>query len=183
MGLSAHAKRKRRKTWVARSAVFFAVMLGLVVYTKLTAGPEGGDEKDIMSSDGRRLSEKMLGYGYPIKCEGATVILYCLGVLYLFVGIAIVCDEFFVPALEEMTKFTGVSNDIAGATFMAAGGSAPELFTSFIGLFFAGEGDVGFGTIVGSAVFNVLFVIGMCALFSKDLLTLTWWPLATPSRL
>jgi sodium/potassium/calcium exchanger 2 len=37
--------------------------------------------------------------------------------------------------------------------------------------------DVGIGTIVGSAVFNVLFVIGMCAIFSKDLLQLTWWPL------
>jgi len=39
------------------------------------------------------------------------------------------------------------------------------------------ESSVGFGTIVGSAVFNVLFVIGMCAIFSKDLLVLTWWPL------
>ncbi len=58
---------------------------------------------------------------------------------------------------------------------MAAGGSAPELFTSLIGTF--KESDVGFGTIVGSAVFNVLFVIGMCAIFSKELLTLTWWPL------
>ena len=59
---------------------------------------------------------------------------------------------------------------------MAAGGSAPELFTSFMGVFASGS-DVGFGTIIGSAVFNVLFVIGMCAMFSKDLLTLTWWPL------
>ena len=37
--------------------------------------------------------------------------------------------------------------------------------------------DVGIGTIVGSAVFNILFVIGMCALFSKTVLLLTWWPL------
>ena len=29
------------------------------------------------------------------------------------------------------------------------------------------QSDVGVGTIVGSAVFNVLFVIGMCAMFSK----------------
>merc|ERR1712178_111982 len=59
---------------------------------------------------------------------------------------------------------------------MAAGGSAPELFTSLIGTFTAS--DVGFGTIVGSAVFNVLFVIGCCAIFSKETLCLTWWPLA-----
>ena len=60
--------------------------------------------------------------------------------------------------------------------FMAAGGSAPELFTSFMGVFVA-KSNVGFGAIVGSAVFNVLFVIGMCAIFSKDILALTWWPL------
>jgi len=55
---------------------------------------------------------------------------------------------------------------------MAAGGSAPELFTSFIGTFVSNS-QVGFGTIIGSAVFNVLFVIGMCAIFSKGELKLT----------
>mmetsp|Transcript_1813 Transcript_1813/g.5216 ORF Transcript_1813/g.5216 Transcript_1813/m.5216 type:complete len:437 (-) Transcript_1813:1258-2568(-) len=59
---------------------------------------------------------------------------------------------------------------------MAAGGSAPELFTSICGVFFS-ESDVGFGTIVGSAVFNVLFVIGLCAVASNEVLSLTWWPL------
>lgn len=59
---------------------------------------------------------------------------------------------------------------------MAAGGSAPELFTSFIGTF--NQSAVGFGTIVGSAVFNVLFVIGTCAVASAEVLHLTWWPLA-----
>ena len=51
-----------------------------------------------------------------------------------------------------------------------------ELFTSVIGVFVAFS-DVGIGTIVGSAVFNILFVIGMCALLSKTVLHLTWWPL------
>ncbi len=58
---------------------------------------------------------------------------------------------------------------------MAAGGSAPELATSLIGTF--RQSEIGFGTIVGSAVFNVLFVIGMCSLLAKEVLTLTWWPL------
>ena len=58
---------------------------------------------------------------------------------------------------------------------MAAGGSAPELATSFFGTF--RQSEIGFGTIVGSAVFNILFVIGMCSLLAKEVLTLTWWPL------
>merc|ERR1719320_1018719 len=69
-----------------------------------------------------------------------------------------------------------ISPDVAGATLMAAGGSAPELFTNVFATF--NESDAGFGTIIGSAVFNVLFVIGMCAMFSKKCLNLTWWPLA-----
>lgn len=104
------------------------------------------------------------------------ILLHVLGVVYMFVALAIVCDEFFVPALDVIIEKLDIQDDVAGATFMAAGGSAPELFTSVIGVFVSFD-DVGIGTIVGSAVFNILFVIGMCALFSKTVLTLTWWPL------
>lgn len=104
------------------------------------------------------------------------VVLHVLGMTYMFVALAIVCDEFFVPALEVITSRLEISDDVAGATFMAAGGSAPELFTSLIGVFIS-HSNVGIGTIVGSAVFNILFVIGMCAIFSREMLHLTWWPL------
>ncbi|GIY00387.1 hypothetical protein CDAR_200731 [Caerostris darwini] len=104
------------------------------------------------------------------------VVLHVFGLVYMFVALAIVCDEFFVPALDVITIKLDISEDVAGATFMAAGGSAPELFTSVIGVFISYD-DVGIGTIVGSAVFNILFVISMCAIFSKTVLSLTWWPL------
>ena len=82
------------------------------------------------------------------------------------------------PPLTVLIKRFQMTEDVAGATLMAAGGSAPEFFTSLIGKFknssfdlflgvFVSQSDVGIGTIVGSAVFNVLFVIGMCAIFSK----------------
>ncbi|CAM4582024.1 unnamed protein product [Leuciscus chuanchicus] len=104
------------------------------------------------------------------------VSLHIFGMIYMFVSLAIVCDEFFVPTLGVITDKLAISDDVAGATFMAAGGSAPELFTSLIGVFIS-HSNVGIGTIVGSAVFNILFVIGMCALFSREMLHLTWWPL------
>ena len=97
----------------------------------------------------------------------------------MFLAIAICCDEFFVPALEEMSseRHLHLSTDVAGATLMAAGGSAPEFFSNMFGTFAADDTAIGFGTIVGSAVFNVLFVIAMCSLFAKETLDLTWWPL------
>ncbi|XP_071965669.1 sodium/potassium/calcium exchanger 2-like [Antedon mediterranea] len=109
------------------------------------------------------------------KKHGA-IVLHFIGMAYMFIALAIVCDEFFIPALGVITEKLKLSDDVAGATFMAAGGSVPELCTSIIGLFIS-TSDVGIGTIVGSAVFNILFVIGMCAVFSKGVLELTWWPL------
>ena len=55
--------------------------------------------------------------------------------MWMFLALSVVCDEFFVPALEVLVERLGIAPDVAGATFMAAGGSAPELFTSFIGTF------------------------------------------------
>ena len=104
---------------------------------------------------------------------------YFLGTMYMFWAIAIICDDFFVPSLEVIGERLNIGDDIAGATLMAAGGSAPELATSLIGTFTGS--DVGFGTIVGSAVFNVLFVIACCVAFTPEKfapLELTWWPLA-----
>merc|ERR1719230_315543 len=94
----------------------------------------------------------------------------------MLLGLNTVCDVYFTGALEVMVEKWAIKPDVAGATFMAAGGSAPELFTSLIGACIS-ESDVGFGTIVGSAVFNVLFVIGLCGFAAKTPIALTWWPL------
>jgi sodium/potassium/calcium exchanger 2 len=113
--------------------------------------------------------------------RSGAVILHCIGLFYMFVAIAIVCDECFVPALEVISEVLRLTPDVAGATFMAAGGSAPEFFTSLIGTCVGKKSDIGTGTIIGSAVFNVLFVIGACAIAAPEPLKLTWFPLARDS--
>uniref|UniRef100_A0A674K5L0 Solute carrier family 24 member 4 n=1 Tax=Terrapene triunguis TaxID=2587831 RepID=A0A674K5L0_9SAUR len=105
--------------------------------------------------------------------EGA-VLFHIIGALYMFYALAIVCDDFFVPSLEKICKKLHLSEDVAGATFMAAGSSTPELFASVIGVFIT-HGDVGVGTIVGSAVFNILCIIGVCGIFAGQVVRLTWW--------
>jgi Ca2+/Na+ antiporter len=135
----------------------------------------------LSANDSRRavLQRRLMQLCSDIKMADPTwwLLWYIIGVIYMFLALAIVCDEFFVPALEEMAseRRLNLSMDVAGATLMAAGGSAPELFTSLIGTF--QESEVGIGTIVGSATFNVLFVIACCSLFSREVLKLTWWPL------
>jgi len=104
------------------------------------------------------------------------IALHIIGVLYMFLAIDMVCEDYFVPSLDVVIERFSISPDVAGATLMAAGGSAPELFTSIVGVFIA-MSDVGIGTIVGSAVFNVLFVIAACAWASEKALSLSAWPL------
>lgn len=113
------------------------------------------------------------------RSRGA-IIVHILVVFYMFYAVAVVCDDYFIASLEECCARLNMSEDVAGATFMAAGSSAPELFTAILGVLVA-KGDVGTGTIVGSAVFNVLFVIGLCGIFSGREVNLSWWPIIRDS--
>lgn len=64
--------------------------------------------------------------------HGAVVVNFLVS-FYMFWAIAIVCDDYFVPCLEIICDRLGLQTDVAGATFMALGSSAPELFASVIG--------------------------------------------------
>uniref|UniRef100_A0A1I7WVU5 Na_Ca_ex domain-containing protein n=1 Tax=Heterorhabditis bacteriophora TaxID=37862 RepID=A0A1I7WVU5_HETBA len=66
----------------------------------------------------------------------------------------------------HLSKKLSISDDVAGATFMAAGGSAPEFFTSVIGVFIA-QNNVGIGTIVEMSPF--IFWLFLClSIFFMD---------------
>lgn len=108
------------------------------------------------------------------------VLIHVAVVCYMFYSLALVCERYFMPSLEEFSQRLGLSEDVAGATLMSAGSSAPELFTAILGVFVA-KGDVGTGAIVGSAVFNILFVIGLCAFVTTSTAQLNWWPVLRDS--
>ncbi|XP_077555054.1 sodium/potassium/calcium exchanger zydeco isoform X2 [Haemaphysalis longicornis] len=105
------------------------------------------------------------------------VVLHFIIVFYLCGFLGYICDDYFVPSLELISESLNVPSDVAGATFMAVGTSAPELFSSIIGSFIT-EGDIGLGTIVGSAVFNVLGVTGVAGLAVwKNDVPIDWYPI------
>jgi len=109
--------------------------------------------------------------------DNGGVVLYFIGTFYMFLGIAIVCDDFFVPALEVICEVLDLSDDVAGATFMAAGSSAPELASSTMSLINPNAGsEIGVGTIVGSAIFNILIIIGATVMATGAALQLDWKP-------
>ncbi|CAG2100284.1 unnamed protein product [Medioppia subpectinata] len=88
-------------------------------------------------------------------------VIHILVFIYICLALAVVCDVYFLQSLEYISSALSLPDDIAGATFMAIGTSAPELFTSVIGVFIS-DNDIGTGTIVGSAVFNLIAIPACC---------------------
>jgi len=103
------------------------------------------------------------------------VALWLFIMFYCFVGIAIVCDDFFVEAIEEVVEVLKIPEDVAGATFMAVGSSAPEFFTVIIATMVT-ESDEGIGDIVGAAVFNSMTIVGLTCIFAGQTLVITKFP-------
>lgn len=74
-------------------------------------------------------------------------------------------SDFVVDGATEIAKVIGISDRIIGLTIVAFGTSLPELVTS-IAAARRGNADIAIGNIVGSNVFNILFVAGTSALIS-----------------
>ncbi|MCI5143963.1 MAG: sodium:calcium antiporter [Candidatus Electrothrix sp. AR3] len=100
----------------------------------------------------------------------------CLLVMLIAIYIlAIITDEYFIPSLDRISELLDIPANVAGASLMAMGSSAPELAIALAALF-RGNGehsDVGIGTIVGSAVFNILVITGASALVRPAVITLS----------
>eukprot|EP00948_MAST-09A_sp_MAST-9A-sp1_P001227 g1227.t1 len=63
--------------------------------------------------------------------------------------------------------YFGLSHDQGGVILLAPGSSAPEFFSGLIGALVPGSEGVGIGTVVGSAVFNQLIIVGGSILCTK----------------
>lgn len=99
------------------------------------------------------------------------VLLSLAAILLSVFALAVVTDKFFIPSLDEISRRMKLSDEVAGASLMAIGSSAPELAIALMALFTAGgaHSDVGIGAIVGSAVFNILVITGLSAVFAGGL--------------
>lgn len=92
-------------------------------------------------------------------------------ILVSVVILAVITDRFFIPSLDAISTRLKLSDEVAGASLMAMGSSAPELAIALMALFSGGgeHSDVGIGTIVGSAVFNILVITGVSAVVAGGL--------------
>ena len=87
-----------------------------------------------------------------------------LMVLMAVVGLGLIVwgSDVTVDAATSLAKIFGMSEKFIGLTVVALGTSLPELFTSVIAAK-KGKADIAIGNIVGSNIFNILFVLGTSA--------------------
>jgi len=91
---------------------------------------------------------------------GMLLFLTVLGAVAIIFG-----SDLVVDSASEIAGFFGVSQRVIGLTIVAFGTSLPELVTSVTAAM-RGKADIAIGNIVGSNVFNILFVTGTTALIT-----------------
>lgn len=92
--------------------------------------------------------------------------------LMLILGMAaiVIGSNLTIDSATYIAKAFGISQRLIGLTVIAFGTSLPELVTSMTAAW-KGKSDLAIGNIVGSNIFNILFVLGTTALVSPTAIT------------
>ncbi|MDE6952620.1 MAG: calcium/sodium antiporter [Erysipelotrichales bacterium] len=90
------------------------------------------------------------------------ILMIVLGIICVVVG-----SQVTVDAASDIATSFGVSDRIIGLTIVSIGTSLPELVTS-VSASIKGKNDIAIGNIIGSNIFNILFVLGTASLVAPN---------------
>lgn len=127
-------------------ALILIMLMGIFLYSIITTALRQRKENDSNSD------EEKPKHSLPKS------ILFTLGGL---AGI-IIGGQFVVDSAEKIALNLGMSETLVGLTIVAVGTSLPELVTSIVAAK-KGESDIAIGNVVGSNIFNILFVLAASA--------------------
>ena len=88
-----------------------------------------------------------------------------INIMYIIIGIIALKygGDFVVENAKYIAQYFNISEKIIGLTIVAIGTSLPELVTSVTAAI-KGDSDIAIGNIIGSNIFNMLFIIGLTGL-------------------
>ena len=90
----------------------------------------------------------------------ATILLFIAGLIILIIG-----AELLVRGASRLAAAFGVSPLVIGLTIVAIGTASPEIAVSMQAAS-AGQGDLTLGNVLGSNIFNVLFILGVTSILA-----------------
>ncbi len=95
-----------------------------------------------------------------IRMDVVTLVLFLVGLVILIVG-----AELLVKGASRLAAAAGISPLVIGLTVVAFGTSSPEMIVS-VSTALRGQADLAIGNVVGSNIFNVLFILGISAIIT-----------------
>jgi cation:H+ antiporter len=93
-------------------------------------------------------------------------------IIWLLVGLGLIVlgADWLVEGASSIARRAGVSEFVIGLTIVGFGTSCPELVVSLTGAL-EGNADIAVGNVIGSNIFNVLFILGLTALLCPVTMT------------
>lgn len=114
----------------------------------------------MMAKKGKESNEETEGKAGKKKPVWLLIVLIIVGAVMIVLG-----SDFAVDGASAIAAALGLSERFIGLTIVALGTSLPELVTSVTAAK-KGNADIAIGNIVGSNIFNILFVVGTTALIT-----------------
>ena len=122
--------------------------LAIYLYSLLVDARKSARESKAEKAEGKK------------KFELKNIPFMIFGIIGIIVG-----GRFVVDSATNIATFLGVSQTVIGLTIVAVGTSLPELVTSIVAVR-KGETDMAIGNILGSNIFNILFILGLTSIVS-----------------
>lgn len=138
----------RGEAWVL--ILFFCIFAVMLVMSALSARKSGEIKELLDDAEAEIPKEKK----QPLW---KSILLAVVGLAGIIGG-----GQLVVNSAKEIALSFGISETLVGLTIVAIGTSLPELVTSIVAAS-KGESDMAIGNVVGSNIFNVLFVLALSA--------------------
>ena len=179
LGISAIVKGLKASRQIITKDFLFSILATLVLIAMMFDKFLSGDKLNIITrGEGLVLLSILVLYVYSLiltaskekklikekhKLTPKDILMLVLGLSAVILG-----GELVVKSSQQIALNLGISETLVGLTIVSIGTSLPELVTSIVAAK-KGETDIALGNVIGSNIFNILFVLGISSTLSPIL--------------
>lgn len=179
LGISAIVKGLKASRQIITKDFLFSILATLVLIAMMFDKLLSGDKLNIITrGEGLVLLSILVLYVYSLiltaskekklikekhKLTPKDILMLILGLSAVILG-----GELVVKSSQQIALNLGISETLVGLTIVSIGTSLPELVTSIVAAK-KGETDIALGNVIGSNIFNILFVLGISSTLSPIL--------------
>lgn len=179
LGISAIVKGLKASRQIITKDFLFSILATLILIAMMFDKFLSGDKLNIITrGEGLVLLSILVLYVYSLiltaskekklikekhKLTPKDILMLVLGLSAVILG-----GELVVKSSQQIALNLGISETLVGLTIVSIGTSLPELVTSIVAAK-KGETDIALGNVIGSNIFNILFVLGISSTLSPIL--------------